>query len=151
MKKIFIHNYLSLLLLAIIQPVVAGEITAIPSQQANNLPLGGEGGTQSTQIIKVGTITLSSNSANGFTLTIISNNIAKPDGGSPIAFQVTTVAINETPSAGYFTTEPRQNYTYINSNANASETRDVYIKYTPASLQDPGNYSGSLNISITDN
>ncbi|MFB2882404.1 hypothetical protein [Floridanema aerugineum] len=152
MKHSFIQTCLSLLLLAGMPPAFAGNITLTSSNQANNLPLGGEGGTQNTQIIKVGTISLSTTSANGFTLNIIGSNLTKSEGVTPIVFQVTTVPSGSgTPGAGAFTTEATENYSYVNNNPNASETRDLYIKYTPASLQDPGNYSASLNLTIADN
>ena len=147
MKPSFIQTCLSLLLLASIQPAYAGTVTVTPSNQANSLPLGGQGGTQSTQIIKVGTISLSTTSENGFTLNISGSNLAKSDGQTPISIEMTTVPSNDpAPSTGF-----TQSYSYQNNTPVASETRDLYIKYTPASLQDPGNYSTFLNLTIGDN
>lgn len=149
MKSSFIQTCLSLLLLAAIQPTcTAATVRVTPSNEASNLPLGGQGGWQSTQIIKVGTINLSTTSQNGFTLTINGNSLAKSDGETPISIQITTVPHNASPPSAGFTTSP---YTYQNNTANASEIRDLYIKYTPAPLQDPGNYTNTLNLTLIDN
>lgn len=151
MKVTFIPTYLSLLLLSGMPPALAGDITVTPSNQANNLPLGGQGGIQNTQIIKVGTITLNTTSPNGFILNIIASNLINSKGETPINIQVTTVSAGSgTPGEGYFTTGANQTYSYFNNNANASETRDLYIKYTPASLQNPGNYNAYINLNIVD-
>jgi hypothetical protein len=152
MKLSLIPTSLTILLLANLPATSAGTVTITPSNQANNLPLGGEGGIQSTQIIKVGTINLSTTSQNGFTLNIMGNNLEQSDGKTPIYFQVTTFPTHSgTPSSADFTTPTAQTYSYINNNPNASEIRDLYIKYTPASLQDPGNYSAYINLTIFDN
>lgn len=151
MKTSSIPTFVSLFLLSGLQPVLAGNITVTPSNQANNLPLGGQGGIQNTQIIKVGTITLNTTSQNGFILNITGSNLVNSKGVTPIDIKITTVpAGSGTPGTGSFTSGVNQTYSYFNNISHASETRDLYILYTPASLQHPGNYSGYLNLNIID-
>lgn len=81
---------------------------------------------------------------------VTSGDITKA-GGTQIAFQVTTVPANSAaPSAGDFTVPTSSPYLLINSTS-GTEDRDLYIRYTPGSLQDPGVYIGNISLSITDN
>lgn len=81
---------------------------------------------------------------------ITSGDITK-SGGTPIAFQVTTVPANgAAPGAGDFTVPTGSTYLLITSTS-GTEDRDLYIRYTPGSLQDPGAYSGNIALTITDN
>ncbi|NEQ54099.1 MAG: hypothetical protein F6K11_28870, partial [Leptolyngbya sp. SIO3F4] len=54
------------------------------------------------------------------------------------------------PNSGDFSTLSGNNYTYTTNSAGA-ENRDVYIRYTPRAFQDPGNYTGSIDLSVIDN
>lgn len=116
---------------------------------ATSLDLDGAG-SSSTHIIKVADINLSTDNLQGCTLVISSGSLSKP-GGTSIAFQITTVTDGASaPSAGSFTTPSGDNYTFSMSNAGTSD-RDVYIRYTAASLQDPGIYSASITFSSSEN
>lgn len=140
---------LGVCLLGVLPASALPNLTTSPTNDASQLDLDGEG-TASTHIVKVANITISTDSVSGLTLTISSGDIEQV-GGQPISFQVTTVADNASlPSNGDFSTPSGNNYTYANGAAGA-ESRDVYIRYTPLSLQDPGNYAGLMNLSVVDN
>jgi hypothetical protein len=120
-------------------------ITVTASAAASALDLsGGE------KIVKVADLAMSTNNEQGFTLTTSSGSLTK-SGGTSIAFQVTTVADAATaPAAGAFTVASGSDDTFNTSGAGSSD-RDLYIKYTPASLQDPGTYTGTINLTVSDN
>lgn len=113
------------------------------------LDLDGEG-SATTHIVKVADISISTDYSGGLTLSLTSGSLTKSE-GSDISFQVTTVANDDSaPSSSAFTTPSGNTYTYVTQAAGA-ESRDVYILYTPATLQDPGNYGATINISVVDN
>lgn len=117
---------------------------------ASNLPLDGEG-SATTHIVKVSTLSLATDSSNGFTVTISSGSLTKTSQETPISYQVMTVPAGDNPpSLGDFTVAAGNNYTFVTNQA-GSQNRDLYILYTPASLQDPGNYSATIAIAIADN
>lgn len=124
-------------------------LTTTPTINAGQLDLDGEGNA-STHVVKVADIEISTDSGSGLTLTISSGDIARV-GGQPISFQVTTVADNASPpSSGDFSIPSGNDYTYATAAA-VTENRDVYIRYTPLSFQDPGHYSNSIDLSVIDN
>jgi len=119
-------------------------------QSANSLILDGEG-QATTHVVKVATITLSTDSNKGFTVTIGSGNLTKASLETPISYQVITViSTDNPPSSGDFTVASGNNYTFVTNQA-GSQNRDLYILYTPANFQDPGAYSANIMISILDN
>ena len=124
-------------------------LTTTPTINASQLDLDGEGNA-STHVVKVADIALSTDSSSGLTLTISSGDIERI-GGQPVSFQVTTVADNASPpNSGDFSTPSGNNYTYVTDSA-GTENRDVYILYTPLSFQDPGSYTHSVDLFVTDN
>lgn len=124
-------------------------ITSSTTSVANNLPLDGQGST-SIHIVKVADLDLSTSNPLGLTLTVGSGSIAKAS-GIPIAYQVTTVVDGSpSPSSADFTTSPGSNYV-VATNSAGSSSQDLYIKYTPAPLQDPGAYNTSISLVVTDN
>ena len=150
MKKISKLWFASLLLAVIAAPALAlPSLIASPTSGAGNLDLDGEG-TANTHIVKVADLSFSTDSANGLTLEVTSSAIAKL-AGADIDFQVVTVANNASiPSQGDFTVPSGSTYTYTTNGA-GSENRDLYILYTPGTLQDPGNYLGIITVSVNDN
>lgn len=145
------HCWLPLwLIFASGQPVLAlPAVTTTPTSDAGNLLLDGQG-TATTQVVKVATLTLSTDSPNGYTVFVSSGNVAKLDATS-IPFQVTIVdAGSSSPGEGAFTVASGNNYTLSTSQANTAN-KDLYIRYTPAALQDPGSYSASILLTIVDN
>jgi len=117
---------------------------------ASNLTLDDTGSTIE-HIVKVADLTISTQNTNGYTLTVSSGNLSKADGQTPIAFQVITVADGAAaPSSADFTISSGSNYTVSTSTAGQAD-KDLYIKYRPAALQDPGAYSAPISLSVTDN
>jgi hypothetical protein len=106
--------------------------------------------TASEQIVKVADIAMTTNNSTGLTLTASSGNLSNPD-AETIAFAVTSVTdAAAAPASGAFTVPSGTNYTVANAEAGSFD-EDLYIAYTPASLQDPGVYSGTISLTIADN
>jgi hypothetical protein len=124
-------------------------VSATATSAANNLTMDG-GGSSSVRIVKIADLSLSTDDADGFLLSVSSGSLTKA-GGSPVPFQVALVA-NEAapPSAAAFTVSSGGTLTHSTTSAGA-ESVDLYIKYQSANLQDPGTYSASINLSIVDN
>lgn len=121
--------------------------TATPISTSLNLD--GEG-SASTHIVKVADISISTASGSGLTLTLTSGSLTKVN-GSDISFKITTVANDAiAPPSSAFTVPSGTSYTY-RTEAATSESRDVYILYTPSALQDPGSYGATINLSVADN
>ncbi|MBA3463590.1 MAG: hypothetical protein H0T46_26775 [Deltaproteobacteria bacterium] len=114
------------------------------------LVMDGEG-TSSTRIVKIATLTLSTDDGDGLTVSITSGSLTKADGRTPVPFQVVLVASGASaPVSGEFTTPSPTTYTWSNGGTGEVEM-DLYIKYTSASLQDPGAYSASVDLVVVDN
>ncbi|MHC5777355.1 hypothetical protein [Nostoc sp.] len=126
-------------------PTIISSTTSV----ASNLILDGKG-SASSHIVKIANLELSTDDPNGFTLTISSQSLIKTGGETPIPFQVTTVAAGESPNDSDFSISSGSNYTVSTTSAGSS-SKDMYIKYTPAALQDPGAYNTSISLVITDN
>ena len=105
--------------------------------------------TPTPRIVQVADLAISTNNEQGYTLTATSGNLLNL-GGTSIAYQVTTTADTLPAAAGNFAVA---NHTFASSAANAANTngRDLYIMYTPAALQDPGIYGGTITLSVIDN
>lgn len=120
-------------------------ITSVDTAAASTLDLSG-----GQKIVQVADIDMSTNNEQGLTLTASSGDLTKT-GGSSIAFQVSSVADQATaPLAAAFTVASGSDYTVATSAA-GSDAEDLYIMYTPAALQDPGAYAGSISLTVTDN
>ncbi|HEY9627568.1 MAG TPA: hypothetical protein V6C84_09725 [Coleofasciculaceae cyanobacterium] len=134
----------------IAQPAIGlSTLNTTPTAIATSLDLDGEG-SATTHIVKVSDITVSTDNSNGLTLTLTSNRLNKVD-GADIDFQVTTVENDAiAPSGAAFTVASGDSYTYV-TEAAGTESRDLYIRYTPNALQDPGHYSASIQASVVDN
>lgn len=132
---------------------VASTLTLSTSQtgDATTLPLdGAAAGNQ--QIVQVADLGISTNNEQGYLLTVTSGNLTK-SGGTAIPFQTTTTASGTPAVTGDFTVASGTDYTLSTSAANASGTGDLdlWIQYTPAALQDPGTYTGSITVTVADN
>jgi hypothetical protein len=125
-------------------------VTVAAGSAAGDLPMDGEG-TASTHVVKIADLTLSTDAANGLTVFITSGNLTNAGGHTPVAFQVLLVSDGASaPPSSSFTTASGTSYTLPTSTAGTVE-KDLYIKYHPASLQDPGMYSAQVDISVVDN
>lgn len=151
MKPLYWQIVPSLLLVLLgVQPAFSlPTIISSTTSVANNLILDGKGSAR-PHLVKIANLELSTADPDGFTLTISSQSLTKSGGETPIPFQVTTVAAGESPNDSDFSISPGSNYTVSTTSAGSS-FKDMYIKYTPAALQDPGAYNTSISLVITDN
>lgn len=141
--------------LAIFSLLVASPVRANPSLDivavpgiGSGLTLHGEGST-ALEIRKVATVTVSTLSLLGYTLTVSSGAIQKPLGGPDIPYQILAVnAGAPQPQSSDFTVSSGNNFARCSL---TPLTLDVYIKYTPAVLQDPGNYNATINLEAKNN
>jgi hypothetical protein len=102
------------------------------------------------QIAHVSNISMTTNNAEGLTLSATSGNLGNGSSGT-IAFQVTSVADGTTePAAADFTTASGTLYT-VDTGAAGTFDKDLYILYTPTSTQDPGTYTATIDLSVEDN
>lgn len=102
------------------------------------------------KIVKVSDLAMTTNNEQGLTLTASSGSLTKT-GGTSIAYQVHSVADAATaPLSADFLIASGSNYTFATAAAGDSN-RDLYIKYNPAALQDPGSYAGSISLTVSDN
>jgi hypothetical protein len=102
------------------------------------------------KIIQVADLGLSTNNSTGYTLEASSGNLTNEDSVT-MAYQVTTIADGGTaPATGDFGIASGTPYT-VSTSAAGTAAQDLYIKYTPAALQDPGTYTGSVSLTVTDN
>ena len=121
------------------------QITAVDTAGASALDLSG-----GQKIVKVCDITMSTNNEQGLTLSASSGSLTKT-GGTSITFQVTSVAdAASAPAAGAFLIATGSPYT-VGTIASGSVSKDLYVMYTPLTLQDPGDYGGSIDLTVTDN
>ncbi|MBE9076003.1 hypothetical protein IQ241_01610 [Romeria aff. gracilis LEGE 07310] len=143
-------GFLILFLSAIPTPALAlPTLATSPTAVVSSLDLDGEG-TATTHIVKVADLSFSTDSALGLTLSVTSGSLTKPD-GVDIDFQVVTVLDNDVaPSEGDFSVPSGSVYTYTTSGA-GNHSRDLYILYRPAALQDPGNYASTIDVWVDDN
>lgn len=123
-------------------------ISSAPTAAASALPLDGTA-AGAPQIVKVSALTIGTNNEQGLTLTATSGNLASTGGGgTPIAFQVTSVAAAAT-APTTFSVASGTDYQASSSAAGAFD-QDLYIKYTPAALQDPDTYGALINLTVAD-
>ena len=116
---------------------------------ANGLVLDGAG-SSSTRIVKVAELSVSTDDADGFALSITSGSLTRA-GGTPITFQVVLVERGAgAPSSGSFTTSSGDSFQVSTTSAGTVE-RDLYIKYRAAALQDPGAYTAAIHLDVVDN
>ena len=124
-------------------------ISVSATATASALPLDGEG-SAGEHIVKVADLTIGTNNEQGFTLTATSGDLTKA-GGSSIAYQVTSVDDGTSaPASGDFLVASGSAYTYSTSGSGPGN-QDLYIKYRPIALQDPGNYGGTITLTVADN
>jgi hypothetical protein len=120
-------------------------IVATPAPGAGTLDLSG-----GAKVAIVATVAIDTNNSTGYTMTATDGDMVNGTATTPIAYQVTSVAAGAAaPAAGVFA----PTYTYASNAANAAATggRDLYVAYTPAALQDPGAYTATITLAVTDN
>jgi hypothetical protein len=126
------------------------DLTTQATAGATSLGMDGRGNA-STHIFKIAELSISTSSASGFLLSVSSGNLAKGDGSTPVHVQVAVVDHDAAaPSSAAFTSPSGMTYTFATTHSGAVQ-KDLYIKYTPAALQDPGTYSASVDLGVVDN
>jgi len=129
----------------------SASVSTTATAAATTLNLGGTGTAIGEQIVKTGDVALSTNNSTGLTLTVTSGSLSNGVTAENIAYKVQTVADGGTaPLSAAFTTASGTSLTYTNSIQGADE-RDLYIAYTPDTLQDPGTYSSTITLTVADN
>ncbi|AFZ12414.1 hypothetical protein Cri9333_1522 [Crinalium epipsammum PCC 9333] len=120
--------------------------TAGPNSAAN-LPLN----SATEQIVRIADLAVSTNNNTGYTLTVSSGSLTK-SGGADIPFQVVVTDDGTAAASGDFTVASGTAYTYSTASANAagSNGKDLSMKFTPDALQDPGNYTASVSVTVVD-
>lgn len=107
------------------------------------------GGSAATHIVKVATVLIWGDGPGGFTLTVGSGGLTKT-GGAAVPFQVALVAHESgAPASSAFTIPSGALYTFTTGPGTFS--KDLYIKYRSAALQDPGEYGASIELDVVDN
>jgi hypothetical protein len=143
---------LPLLTLAL-APAAAGAATSVsstPTFAAGALALDGAG-SATPRIVKVATVDVQSDAPGGFTLSAWAGALEKATGETPIPLQVVAVPAGAAaPSAGDFTAPAGAPFTHRSAQPGAA-LFDLYIRFTPAALQDPGDYAASVQLSVADN
>lgn len=129
--------------------VGAPTTTSQVTPYAGALNLGGTG-SASTHIVKVADVTITTQNAGGCSVTISPEDLRKADGETPISLQLLVVSDGAAaPAHTDFTTAAGAPFTFSISSAGTHE-RDLYIRYSPRSHQDPGTYTSSLTVVATD-
>ncbi len=125
-------------------------VIASPAAGAGGLLLDGEG-SSATHVVKIADVSLSTGASSGFTVSITSGSLTKADGRTPVPFQVQFVADGASaPLASAFTTPSGTTLQWSSTGPGAVE-KDLYVKYTPVPLQDPGPYTANVDIDVVDN
>ena len=124
-------------------------ITAFDTAGAMDLDL-----MNGQQIVKVSDLTMTTNNEQGLKLTATGDDSGRltKSGGTAIPFRVVSVDDEATaPASGAFSAAPGVPITVSASSIAGEVLRDLYIMYTPATLQDPGDYAGSITLLVEDN
>jgi hypothetical protein len=108
--------------------------------------------TASVQRVKVADVTMGTNNATGLKL-VFDSDVAfvNANAKTPIAVgvQVLAGASPTTPTSAYITSAGTL---VTETAAQAVNTPySLFVEYTPAALQDPGAYSASIGLTVTDN
>jgi hypothetical protein len=103
------------------------------------------------KIVKVADLTMSTNNVEGLTVHASSGNLENAEQHA-IAFQVLVGEdeAQEAPAATAFTSASGQPFDHEIA-LQGEHLRDLWIKYSPVATDDPGNYTGTINVTVTDN
>lgn len=96
------------------------------------------------RIVKVGVIVASTNNEQGLTIATSDGNLTKTNGTS-IAYVTTATTNPAVPTSGEF------GAANTNTSAAGSLTQDLYMMFSPAQYQDPGQYVGQITVTVSDN
>ncbi|MHC5744530.1 MAG: hypothetical protein ACYTXT_22070 [Nostoc sp.] len=130
---------------------LGGSVTSTVGIVTNNttgtgLNLGGDGTTPTPHVVQVADFTMSTNNEQGLSLSVPVGTMTKTN-GTTITYQVKVVDHLATAPEAVDFSSGDQTYT---TNAAGPANRDLYINYTPANFQDPGAYTGSITLTVSD-
>jgi hypothetical protein len=124
-------------------------VVATPTGAASALALDGRGGS-SRHVVHVATLLVDTTAPAGLSLWVGSGSLTKA-GGTAIPYRVLTASGGSgAPGAGAFTT-PSGSPLLFATQAAGPATRELFIEYTPAPLQDPGAYGATIELTVMDN
>lgn len=134
---------------------LSGTVTSTVSMTVTNkiatsLDLKGDGTPSASYVSKVADVNISTNNSSGATVTATFGNLVNPDGTTPIPVEVSAVDDGASAPSATGNAVNNTNYTF-GSNAAGSVDKDLYIKFTPAALQDPNTYESTLTLNVADN
>ncbi|MBE9076004.1 hypothetical protein IQ241_01615 [Romeria aff. gracilis LEGE 07310] len=123
-------------------------VTSTATAGATTLSLAGQGTAAADTVVKVADMALSSNNSQGVTLAAAAGG-SLTNGTGSLAYQVLIVADGAaTPVATDFTaTSDSKSVTDFASGVAA---RDLYIEYDAPALLDPGTYTSTITVTVTD-
>lgn len=147
----FFRTLAALFTLGVGAALAAPVLTVNAAAGVTALDLDGEG-SAAVHIVKVADLTIDTTNVYGFTLYVTSGSLTKTGGATSIPFRVTTVpAGSGAPASSAFDNVPSgETYPLVTTVAGPGDC-GLYIRYTPADLQDPGAYGATIDISVTDN
>lgn len=130
--------------------VAAPSIAVSAAAGASELTMDGEGAS-ATHVVKIADATLSTDGAAGLTVRITAGLLTNPGGHTAVPFQVLLVNHGASaPAESAFTTPAAMTLVWSTAAAGTVD-KDLYIKYRPAPLQDPGAYTGTIDLDVSDN
>jgi hypothetical protein len=120
---------------------------AIVATAANNtnLPLS----VASQQTVKVATLAMGTNNSTGLTLHATWADLDKADHITPVGFSSATTGINASDATG--ATFTASDTDLFQTEAAGAASQALWIRYTPATFQDPGDYTSFIALSVSDN
>jgi hypothetical protein len=123
--------------------------TVSPTLSVAATPISGVGTTLDLsgglKTVKIADVAIGTNNETGLTLTVTPNPMTKT-GGTSIVVKAKTVDDGATAPTAVFATGPFE----VGSTTQGPFNQDLYIQYTPADLQDPGDYAGTVGLSVSD-
>jgi hypothetical protein len=120
---------------------------AIVATNANNTSLPLSAATEQT--IKVATLAMGTNNSTGLTLHATWADLDKADHVTPVAFASATTALNASDATG--ATFTASDSDLFDTTVAGAASQALWIRYTPATFQDPGDYTSFISLSVSDN
>lgn len=123
-------------------------VTSTPTAAAGSLTLYGEGVAQNDVVVQVADMALTTNNTAGVTLQA-SGDSGLTNGTSTLPYNVKIVA-DSAAAPGAVDFSSNTDSVAVSDFSGGAAARDLYIEYDAPSLLDPGNYSATITISVTD-
>jgi len=124
-------------------------VTSTATAGAGALSLAGEGTAASDVVTQVADIAMISNNSEGVTLTA-SGDTGLTNGTDTVAYQVLIVADGATAPVAADFSSSSDSKSVADFDGNGDSARDLYIEYDAPALLDPGNYTATITVTVTD-